>query len=112
MNKVFPPSGGRFIIGNHADEMQPWIPVIAALVNTEFISIPCCAWDFDARYQMKKRGKTKNQTKNFGVEPKEDVEGITPEEEALEAKLTYDEKDAKLSLYACTLFASMSGVTD
>ncbi|KAF8318644.1 DUF1613-domain-containing protein, partial [Clavulina sp. PMI_390] len=45
---------GRFIIGNHADELQPWVPVLAALTDAEYLSIPCCAWEFDQRYQMKK----------------------------------------------------------
>ncbi|KAF5381415.1 hypothetical protein D9757_009072 [Collybiopsis confluens] len=47
----FPPAPGTFIISNHADELTPWTPIIASLYNASgFISIPCCAWDFDGRY--------------------------------------------------------------
>lgn len=37
---------GVFLIGNHADELTPWIPVLAASLPTcsGFVNIPCCAW--------------------------------------------------------------------
>lgn len=49
------PSGylgpGTFLIGNHADELTPWIPLIATLERASgYLSIPCCAWSFDARF--------------------------------------------------------------
>ncbi|WBW74490.1 tRNA(Ser) Um(44) 2'-O-methyltransferasetRNA Trm44 [Schizosaccharomyces osmophilus] len=35
-----------FIIGNHADELTPYIPILARLnKNSSFISIPCCVHD-------------------------------------------------------------------
>ena len=41
-----------FLIGNHADELTPWIPVLATLYNASgYLSIPCCAWDLDAKYE-------------------------------------------------------------
>lgn len=46
----FPP--GVFIIGNHADELTPWVPVTATLHKASgYLSIPCCAWDFDSKYE-------------------------------------------------------------
>lgn len=43
---------GIFIIGNHADELTPWVPVLATLCTASgYMSIPCCAWAFDTRYQ-------------------------------------------------------------
>ncbi|KAH7908397.1 hypothetical protein BJ138DRAFT_1012903 [Hygrophoropsis aurantiaca] len=40
-----------FLIGNHADELTPWIPVLATLTRSSgYISIPCCAWTFDERF--------------------------------------------------------------
>ncbi|KAK1227085.1 tRNA(Ser) Um(44) 2'-O-methyltransferase [Marasmius sp. AFHP31] len=46
----FPP--GVFIIANHADELTPWTPVISTLYSaTGYLSIPCCAWTFDSRYE-------------------------------------------------------------
>lgn len=41
-----------FIIGNHADELTPWIPVISSLLPASgYLSIPCCPWDFDSKYE-------------------------------------------------------------
>jgi tRNASer (uridine44-2'-O)-methyltransferase len=40
-----------FIIGNHADELTPWVPVLATLHKASgYLSIPCCAWSFDAKF--------------------------------------------------------------
>ncbi|KAG8829714.1 tRNA(Ser) Um(44) 2'-O-methyltransferase [Serendipita sp. 400] len=46
---IFKP--GCFLIGNHADELSPWLPVIASLVeNAAYMSIPCCSWALDSRF--------------------------------------------------------------
>ncbi|KAI0721287.1 hypothetical protein C8T65DRAFT_631227 [Cerioporus squamosus] len=43
---------GVFIIANHADELTPWTPVLATLYGASgYLSIPCCAWAFDAKYE-------------------------------------------------------------
>ncbi|EIN09314.1 DUF1613-domain-containing protein [Punctularia strigosozonata HHB-11173 SS5] len=43
---------GTFIIGNHADELTPWVPVLATLHHASgYLSIPCCPWSFDERFQ-------------------------------------------------------------
>ncbi|KAF8526537.1 DUF1613 domain-containing protein [Hysterangium stoloniferum] len=43
---------GVFLIGNHADELTPWIPVISTLISASgYLSIPCCPWDFDTRFE-------------------------------------------------------------
>lgn len=40
-----------FIIGNHADELTPWVPVLSTLHSASgYLSIPCCPWSFDAKY--------------------------------------------------------------
>ena len=42
---------GCFLIGNHADELTPWIPALATRhLASGYLSIPCCAWSFDARF--------------------------------------------------------------
>ncbi|KAF9585369.1 hypothetical protein BGW38_002682 [Lunasporangiospora selenospora] len=44
-----------WIIGNHADELAPWIPVIASRSAplTKFVVIPCCFFALDgSRYQF------------------------------------------------------------
>ena len=42
---------GCFLIGNHADELTPWMAPLATLVQASgYLSIPCCAWALDARF--------------------------------------------------------------
>lgn len=38
---IFP--SGTFIISNHADELTPWTPLLAAHSNCPFLMIPCCS---------------------------------------------------------------------
>lgn len=40
---------GAFLIGNHADELTPWIPVLASCTQdcAGFVNIPCCAWTLE-----------------------------------------------------------------
>lgn len=46
----FPP--GTFIISNHADELTPWTPILAAGSDCPFIMIPCCSHDLSgAKYR-------------------------------------------------------------
>jgi tRNASer (uridine44-2'-O)-methyltransferase len=48
-SEIFKP--GAFIIGNHADELTPWVPVVSRLTKASgYISIPCCAWAFDRKF--------------------------------------------------------------
>ncbi|KAI6215339.1 hypothetical protein M3Y94_00374100 [Aphelenchoides besseyi] len=35
-----------FIIGNHSDELIPWIPILAVRRRCSFFIIPCCFHDF------------------------------------------------------------------
>ena len=40
-----------FLVGNHADELTPWIPLLATRARASgYLSIPCCAWGLDARF--------------------------------------------------------------
>ncbi|CAL1695409.1 unnamed protein product [Somion occarium] len=53
---------GVFIIGNHADELTPWVPVLSTLCNASgFLNIPCCPWTFDAKYE-------RSSTPNFSTD--------------------------------------------
>ncbi|OXU26629.1 hypothetical protein TSAR_012427 [Trichomalopsis sarcophagae] len=40
-----------WLIGNHSDELTPWIPVIAARSSYKcrFFLLPCCAYEFDGK---------------------------------------------------------------
>ncbi|XP_065054709.1 probable tRNA (uracil-O(2)-)-methyltransferase [Rhopilema esculentum] len=43
-----------WIIGNHSDELTPWIPVIAARSSykTKYFLLPCCFHDFDGKFKQ------------------------------------------------------------
>ncbi|KAL8290214.1 hypothetical protein RQP46_003153 [Phenoliferia psychrophenolica] len=45
----FPPHS--FLIGNHSDELTPWLPLFAASVpGANFLSIPCCLHELSGRF--------------------------------------------------------------
>eukprot|EP01119_Soliformovum_irregulare_P004420 TRINITY_DN15413_c0_g1_i1.p1 TRINITY_DN15413_c0_g1~~TRINITY_DN15413_c0_g1_i1.p1 ORF type:complete len:498 (-),score=132.46 TRINITY_DN15413_c0_g1_i1:3-1418(-) len=43
-----------WILGNHADELTPWIPIIAAKSNANYFVLPCCMFDFEKKWQGRK----------------------------------------------------------
>ncbi|XP_047703190.1 probable tRNA (uracil-O(2)-)-methyltransferase isoform X2 [Prionailurus viverrinus] len=49
-----------WVIGNHSDELTPWIPVIAARSNysCRFFVLPCCFFDFVGKYARRQSRKT------------------------------------------------------
>lgn len=82
---IKPPS---FLIGNHSDELTPWIPILAALSDSAFLSIPCCPWALDVKF-----------TKPKGFHKREK----TPAEEELQRKLEARGSGGATSLYATFL---------
>ncbi|KAM3724784.1 putative tRNA (uracil-O(2)-)-methyltransferase [Dirofilaria immitis] len=46
-------SDSDFLIGNHTDELTPWIPIMAARSSSNFFLLPCCPFDFYSRFQKK-----------------------------------------------------------
>lgn len=55
-----------WLIGNHSDELSPWIPVMSALSSyqSRFFLLPCCAFEFSgAKYQ--RRAGAKSQYADF-----------------------------------------------
>ncbi|XP_076363101.1 putative tRNA (uracil-O(2)-)-methyltransferase isoform X2 [Tachypleus tridentatus] len=53
-----------WLIGNHSDELTPWIPVIAARSSFHMRAflIPCCAFTFDGKYQKSHSGTSQYQS--------------------------------------------------
>ncbi|XP_058797355.1 probable tRNA (uracil-O(2)-)-methyltransferase [Phymastichus coffea] len=49
-----------WLIGNHSDELTPWIPVIAARSSYKcrFFLLPCCAYDFDGKKYQRENSDT------------------------------------------------------
>ena len=46
----------NWLIGNHSDELSPWIPVLAATCrkNANYFLLPCCAFEFSGKkYQRR-----------------------------------------------------------
>ncbi|XP_059057149.1 probable tRNA (uracil-O(2)-)-methyltransferase [Achroia grisella] len=66
----------HWIIGNHSDELTPWIPVIAARSSYKcnFFLLPCCAYNFDgSKYQRQ------NSSKSQYTEYLEYIRGLSEE---------------------------------
>ena len=49
-----------WVLGNHSDELTPWVPVIAALSGpqTSYWVLPCCPHSFEAKYQRRDANKS------------------------------------------------------
>ncbi|XP_054058776.1 probable tRNA (uracil-O(2)-)-methyltransferase isoform X2 [Rissa tridactyla] len=49
-----------WLIGNHSDELTPWIPVIAARSSCSccYFVLPCCFFDFHGKYSRRQSKKT------------------------------------------------------
>ncbi|XP_048799665.1 probable tRNA (uracil-O(2)-)-methyltransferase isoform X2 [Lagopus muta] len=49
-----------WLIGNHSDELTPWIPVIAARssYSCRYFVLPCCFFDFHGKYSRRQSRKT------------------------------------------------------
>ncbi|GBL72225.1 putative tRNA (uracil-O(2)-)-methyltransferase [Araneus ventricosus] len=56
--------GYDWIIGNHADELTPWIPVIAARSSYDMkvFLLPCCFFTFDGKYERIHHRETQYQS--------------------------------------------------
>ncbi|XP_056411010.1 probable tRNA (uracil-O(2)-)-methyltransferase isoform X2 [Hyla sarda] len=57
-NYLFPEAD--WLIGNHSDELTPWLPVIAARssYSCRFFVLPCCFFSFYGKYNRKSSKKT------------------------------------------------------
>ncbi|XP_051991624.1 probable tRNA (uracil-O(2)-)-methyltransferase [Xyrauchen texanus] len=69
-NAITPSDGFLFpttdwLIGNHSDELTPWIPIIAARssYSCRYFVLPCCFFDFFGKYQ--RRQCKKSQYKEY-----------------------------------------------
>lgn len=52
-----------WLIGNHSDELTPWIPVMAHLSNANYFVLPCCPFDFVGKFQ--RTCQTKSQYRDY-----------------------------------------------
>lgn len=52
-----------WLLGNHSDELTPWIPVMAKLAKANYWVLPCCQFDFFGKYQ--RVGQKKSQYRDY-----------------------------------------------
>ncbi|ETN79738.1 hypothetical protein NECAME_02561 [Necator americanus] len=58
------PADVDYLIGNHTDELTPWIPIIAARRKCNFFVLPCCPFNFHGKY-VARRGDNGSQYDSF-----------------------------------------------
>jgi len=53
-----------WIIGNHSDELTPWIPLIASRSSfaTKYFLLPCCLFDFESKFCKQDNGSSQYHT--------------------------------------------------
>ena len=42
----------NWLIGNHSDELSPWLPLIANRAKCNIYLIPCCFFDFNGKFNL------------------------------------------------------------
>jgi len=49
---------GVFVIGNHADELTPYVPILSVSYGASgYLNIPCCPWDLDQKFTRANSGQ-------------------------------------------------------
>ncbi|KAJ9611968.1 tRNA(Ser) Um(44) 2'-O-methyltransferase [Cladophialophora chaetospira] len=103
-NGLFKP--GTFIISNHADELTPWTPILAALAAPEsplpFLAIPCCSHAFSGakhRYLPKDVASSVEDTASLNGTEDQAATGDLKALRAARIKAANHQDDK--SMYAC-----------
>ncbi|KAM7366255.1 hypothetical protein PAMP_015709 [Pampus punctatissimus] len=80
---LFP--GTDWLIGNHSDELTPWIPVIAARSSycCRYFVLPCCFFDFYGKYQRRQCKKSQYKEYIDFITEISQVSGFNTEEDCL-----------------------------
>lgn len=80
---LFP--GTDWLIGNHSDELTPWIPVIASRSSylCRFFVLPCCFFDFYGKYQRRQCQKSQYKEYIDFITEVGGVSGFNTEEDCL-----------------------------
>lgn len=56
------------IIGNHSDELSPWLPYLACKASNKLdkkchvMLIPCCLFDFNSKFELKQKNESRYDT--------------------------------------------------
>ncbi|XP_038587650.1 probable tRNA (uracil-O(2)-)-methyltransferase [Micropterus salmoides] len=80
---LFP--GTDWLIGNHSDELTPWIPVIAARssYSCRYFVLPCCFFDFYGKYQRRQCKKSQYKEYIDFITEVSQISGFNTEEDCL-----------------------------
>ena len=57
-----------WLIGNHSDELTPWLPLLARKSSAKLFLLPCCLFDFYGKYQrraVKSKAFTKSSYREY-----------------------------------------------
>ncbi|CAJ1086170.1 probable tRNA (uracil-O(2)-)-methyltransferase [Xyrichtys novacula] len=74
-----------WLIGNHSDELTPWIPIMAArsAYSCRFFVLPCCFFDFYGKYQRRQCKKSQYKEYIDFISEVSRVSGFNTEEDCL-----------------------------
>ncbi|XP_069374675.1 probable tRNA (uracil-O(2)-)-methyltransferase isoform X2 [Paralichthys olivaceus] len=80
---LFP--GSDWLIGNHSDELTPWIPIIAARSShsCRYFVLPCCFFDFFGKYQRRQCKKSQYKEYIDFITELSQISGFNTEEDCL-----------------------------
>ncbi|KIW10203.1 hypothetical protein PV08_11164 [Exophiala spinifera] len=97
---------GTFIISNHADELTPWTPILAALSCPEsplpFLSIPCCSHALSgAKHRYSPKDVSRSHPHTTSVNDKEEQPASGDLKALREAKAKEAAHSDDKSMYAC-----------
>uniref|UniRef100_A0A0N4ZY53 tRNA (uracil-O(2)-)-methyltransferase n=1 Tax=Parastrongyloides trichosuri TaxID=131310 RepID=A0A0N4ZY53_PARTI len=67
-NSIGIPKECDFLIGNHSDELTPWIPIMASRLKCNFFLLPCCPFDFYGKFIRLPNEFVKKNDKIFGAQ--------------------------------------------
>nr|XP_022343515.1 probable tRNA (uracil-O(2)-)-methyltransferase [Crassostrea virginica] len=74
-----------WLIGNHSDELTPWIPVIAARSSYKcsYFVLPCCHFDFNHKFSQKEANESNYRSYLNFVQKVGEVCGFSVQEDTL-----------------------------
>ncbi|XP_067650210.1 probable tRNA (uracil-O(2)-)-methyltransferase [Haliotis asinina] len=74
-----------WLIGNHSDELTPWIPLMAARssYSCNYFVLPCCLHDFDKKFSEREKGTSPYRTYLNFVKEVGEMCGFSVEEDTL-----------------------------
>ena len=54
-----------WLIGNHSDELTPWLPLMARKSKAKLFLLPCCPYEFYGKYQRRGTGSSQSTYREY-----------------------------------------------